>query len=100
MTETKRSPGRPMKMVRARLTNLESSGSPLEFSWEGKLYKGPTGFQDGNIYEIPERLMKHVNSVTRPEPVPVEDEHGNVIGTKWSKRQRFAFNPVSDDELD
>jgi len=82
------------KLVKGIFKNLEAPGGDLEFTYRG--HRGEPirvyHLQDGETYEIPIGVAKHININTR---VPVHqyltDVDGRPITTPGSFRQRYQF---------
>lgn len=82
-------------LLRVRFTYLEFPGADLSFSYEGWRF-GP--LEDGNVYELPEKVVYHLNSLGYPKTALVVDQQtGQTKHVSAGKVSRMACVPVGQE---
>ena len=82
------------RLVKGVFKNIEAPGGNLEFAYRGhrgdpvRVYK----FKDGETYEIPLGVAKHINNNTKvPINKYLSDSQGKPIAAPGGYRQRYQF---------
>ena len=79
-------------LARVKFMNVESPGVDIRFNFEGVNY-GP--LEDGEIYELPEEVVDHLNSLSTPRmeyrPDPATGQAKSVM---TGRNHRFSLVPA------
>jgi hypothetical protein len=82
------------RIINVRFQNIENPGCELEFTLEAGKYK--YRLYDGQVYELPVKVVEHLNSLQVPFTQPVIDANtGEQRGIRKTMRNRFSCIPVN-----
>ncbi|MBI5844756.1 MAG: hypothetical protein HZB23_08840 [Deltaproteobacteria bacterium] len=86
MAQTEKDLG-PLIMV--KFVNIESPGVDIRFNYQGKDY-GP--LSDGEVYELPREVVKHLNGLSTPRlEYRIDPATGQARSAMTGRLNRFAL---------
>ena len=97
-TIEKKEPKKPeIEMVKGVFKNLECEGADVKFSYaRGKEVPKKYVLQDGEVYELPIDVARHINRCGHPVNEAEVDKHGNYLGRREKFIRRFDFRRIDD----
>ncbi len=82
------------EILKVKFMNVENPGGDLEFTLQAGKYK--YHLYDGQVYDLPKKVVNHLNSLQVPFTQPVIDANtGEQRGVRKSWRNRFTCIPVN-----